>query len=148
MPVADWLDETKIRELAANCDIIVDASDNFRTRHAANRAAHALKKTLISTSSVRYSVQVAAFDFSIKGMPCYQCTFPEDDALDIKASAVGVLAPVTSIAGMIAAEEALKIAAGLCKESLIGELLVLDTLTWEFTRMRLAADPACPICNK
>ena len=57
------------------------------------------------------------------------------------------MAPVTSIAGMMAAEEALKIAAGLTPVS-VGSLLILDTLSWEFTRMKLASDPDCPVCAK
>lgn len=143
--VSKYADEDTIRNLARDCDILIDASDNFRTRHACNRAAKALGKVLISASSVRYSVQIAVFDFRHGNPPCYQCTFPEDDAADVKASQTGVLAPVTSIAGMMAAEEALKIAAGL-KPSSVGCLLILDTLSWEFTRMKLTSDPNCPVC--
>lgn len=143
--VTDYVDEARLKVLAADCDIIIDASDNFRTRHASNRAVKALGKVLVSASSVRYSVQVAVFDFRSGNSPCYQCTFPEDGSQDIKASAVGVLAPVTSIAGMIAAEETLKIAAGLAPVS-VGSLLILDTLSWEFTLMKLASDPHCPVC--
>ena len=121
------------------------SGDNFRTRHASNRAAKLLKKVLISASAVRYSVQLAVFDFRTGNPACYQCTFPEDDAVDVKASQTGVMAPVTSIAGMMAAEEALKIAAGLTPPS-VGCLLILDTLSWEFTRMKLSSDPCCPVC--
>lgn len=145
--VRDFVDEAKLLDLAQDCDIIIDASDNFRTRHASNRAAKALRKVLISASSVRYSVQLAVFDFRNGNPACYQCTFPEDDATDVKASQTGVMAPVTSIAGMVAAEEALKIAAGLTPVS-VGSLLILDTLSWEFTRMKLASDPDCPVCAK
>lgn len=144
-PVTEYVDEAKLLELAAEADILIDASDNFHTRHASNRAAKKLRKVLISASSVRYSVQLAIFDFRTGNAPCYQCTFPEDDGQDVKASATGVLAPVTSIAGMMAAEEALKIAAGLTSPS-VGSLIILDTLSWEFTRMKLAHDPNCPVC--
>ena len=145
--VSKYADEDTIRSLARDCDILIDASDNFRTRHACNRAAKALSKVLISASSVRYSVQIAVFDFRHGNPPCYQCTFPEDNATDVKASQTGVLAPVTSIAGMMAAEEALKIAAGL-KPSSVGCLLILDTLSWEFTRIKLSSDPNCPVCAR
>lgn len=144
--ITEYVDDQKILEIAADCDIIIDASDNFRTRHASNRAAKSLKKVLISASAVRYSVQLAVFDFRTGNPACYQCTFPEDDAVDVKASQTGVMAPVTSIAGMMAAEEALKIAAGLTPPS-VGCLLILDTLSWEFTRMKLSSDPCCPVCT-
>ena len=34
--VRDFVDEAKLLDLARDCDIIIDASDNFRTRHASN----------------------------------------------------------------------------------------------------------------
>lgn len=145
--VTDYVDEVKIRQIAENCDIVIDASDNFRTRHASNRAVKALGKVLISASAVRYSIQLAVFDFRNGNPACYQCTFPEDDAVDIKASQTGVLAPVTSIAGMMAAEEALKIAAGLTPPS-VGNLLILDTLSWDFSCLKLSSDPDCPVCAR
>ena len=70
--VRDFVDEAKLLDLARDCDIIIDASDNFRTRHASNRAAKALRKVLISASSVRYSVQLAVFDFRNGNPACYQ----------------------------------------------------------------------------
>lgn len=145
--VPAYVDEKALLELAKECDILIDASDNFRTRHASNRAAKALRKVLISASCVRYSVQLAVFDFRSGNPACYQCTFPEDEAQDVKAAQTGVLAPVTSIAGMMAAEEALKIAAGIASAS-VGSLLIFDTLTWEFTRMKLISDPNCPVCSQ
>ena len=65
-----------------------------------------------------------------------------------KASQTGVMAPVTSIAGMMAAEEALKNCGRTSRPFPSGSLLILDTLSWEFTRMKLASDPDCPVCAK
>lgn len=143
--IPEWVDEEKIAFLAQTCDIVIDCTDNFKTRHAANRAALRCRKPLITASAIRYSVQTAFFDFSQKDSPCYACAFPEDDELDVKASAVGILSPVAGIAGMIAAEEALKWTAGL--KTLAGSLLVLDTLTWEMQRIHLARMPNCRSCG-
>ena len=142
--VQSWADDALLTELASDADIIVDCSDNFRTRHAANRVARACRRTLITAASVRFSLQVSMFDFSNPASPCYACSFPEDDQQDVKAAAVGVFSPVTALAGMIAAGEALKWAAGM--PSLVGQMLMIDTLTWESSRMRLARDPGCSVC--
>ena len=144
--VETWADAEAIARHAQGADIILDCSDNFATRHAANRAALALGRPLVTVSAIRMSLQVAFFDFSRPDAACYACTFPEDDEADVKASQVGVLAPVTGIAGMIAAGEVLKWAAGM--PSLAGSMLLLDTLSWQMQRLALARDPACPVCGR
>ncbi len=141
-----WADDALLAELVRDVDIVLDCSDNFKTRHAVNRAAHAAKKPLIVASSVRFSLQIAFFDFSTHDAPCYQCTFPEDEEVDVKAAATGVFAPVTGISGMIAAGEALKFAAGT--RSLAGKLLVIDTLNWSTDIFGLSPDPDCPVCHE
>ncbi|MGN1209660.1 MAG: HesA/MoeB/ThiF family protein [Duodenibacillus sp.] len=143
--VSAWADDALLTELASEADIILDCSDNFRTRHTANRVARATRRPLITAASVRFCLQVSMFDFADSASACYACIFPEDDQQDIKASAVGVFSPVTALAGMIAAGEALKWGAG--KPSLAGHMLMIDTLTWEMRRMRLARDPECRVCG-
>lgn len=143
--VDKWADDALLDELVKNVDVVLDCSDNFKTRHAVNRAAHKARKPLITASSVRFSLQLAFFDFASGSTPCYQCTFPEDDSMDVKAAQTGVFAPVTGICGMIAANEALKFAAGI--RTLVGKLLVVDTLTWETQTFALTPDPACPVCG-
>lgn len=140
-----WADDRTIAELGKAVDIILDCSDNFATRHAANRAALSLGKPLVTVSAIRYSLQIAFFDFADPESACYACVFPEDEEDDVKASQVGVLAPVTGIAGMIAAEEVLKWAAGM--PSLAGSMLLLDTLTWQMQRFTLVRDPQCTVCG-
>lgn len=137
-------DEKLIYDLLENIDIVLDCSDNSETRYAANCAAQAARKTLITVSSIRFSLQIAFFDFSTSGTPCYECVFPQERSEDIKASSVGVFAPVTGISGMIAAGEALKFAAGI--RSLAGRLLMIDTLSWSSEVLRLATDYDCPVC--
>ena len=143
--IPNRVNEEEIAALAQPCDLIVDCTDNFKTRHAANRAALRCRKPLITASAIRYSIQVAFFDFTQENSPCYACAFPEDDGSDVKASNVGVLAPASGIAGMIAAEEALKWAAGI--RTLASSLLVLDTLSWEMQRITLAKMPDCACCS-
>lgn len=140
-----WADEALLAELMLRADIVLDCSDNFMTRHAVNRAAYDAKKPLITASSVRFSLQLAFFDFTDPNSPCYQCTFPEDSEADVKASTEGAFAPVTGLAGMIAAGEALKYSAGI--RTLAGKLLVVDTLNWSFEVFRLARDPSCSVCG-
>ena len=62
-----------------------------------------------------------------------------------EAAQVGVFGAVTGMAGNAAAEEALKMAAGI--PGLVNKLLIVDTLSMKFDIIALTADPTCPVCG-
>ncbi|OGA21274.1 MAG: molybdopterin biosynthesis protein MoeB [Betaproteobacteria bacterium RIFCSPLOWO2_02_FULL_67_26] len=145
--LAERVDQRRIETLAADADVVVDGSDNFATRHAANRACVRLKKPLVSGAAVRFDGQVAVFDLRASGAPCYACLFPEHgESEDVRCAVMGVFAPLTGIVGSIQAAEALKLVTG-AGETLAGRLLLLDALTMQVRTIKLAKDPACPVCG-
>ena len=145
--LAERLDGKRLEALAADADVVIDGSDNFATRHAANRACVKLKKPLVSGAAVRFDGQVAVFDLRAPDSPCYACLFPESgESEDVRCAVMGVFAPLTGIVGSIQAAEALKILAG-AGETLSGRLLLLDTLAMQVRTIKLARDPACPVCR-
>jgi adenylyltransferase/sulfurtransferase len=140
------LNEEDLMQLAAESDIVLDASDNFSTRHAVNRVCSRLGKPLVSGAAVRFDGQVAVFDFGKTDTPCYHCLFPEDaEQEDERCATLGVFAPLVGIIGSVQAAEALKLLAGI-GESLAGRLLLLDGLRMEWRSIRLIRDPACTVC--
>ena len=145
-PVKGSLTEANLGRVVAGVDLVVDCCDNFATRFAVNAACHTAGIPLVSGAAIRTEGQVATFSGK-PGGPCYQCLYPRDGGIDETCSANGILAPVVGIIGSIQATEAIKILAGV-GEPLYGSLVLLDALTMEWRRLRLPADPACPICNK
>ncbi len=145
-PVKGSLTEANLGRVVAGVDLVVDCCDNFATRFAVNAACHTAGVPLVSGAAIRTEGQVAAFSGK-PGGPCYQCLYPRDGGIDETCSANGILAPVVGIIGSIQATEAIKILAGV-GEPLYGSLVLLDALTMEWRRLRLPADPACPICGK
>ncbi|PIQ13258.1 MAG: molybdopterin biosynthesis protein MoeB, partial [Hydrogenophilales bacterium CG18_big_fil_WC_8_21_14_2_50_58_12] len=134
--------------LIAQSDVVLDASDNFATRHAVNRACVAHGKPLISGAAIRFDGQVAVFDLRAPSSPCYHCLFPEAGGEEGERCAVmGVFAPLVGIIGSTQAAEALKILCG-AGQSLNGRLLLLDGLQMEWRSIRLKKDPACPVCGE
>lgn len=134
--------------LIAQSDVVLDASDNFATRHAINRACVAHGKPLISGAAIRFDGQVAVFDLRAPSSPCYHCLFPEAGGEEGERCAVmGVFAPLVGIIGSTQAAEALKILCG-AGQSLNGRLLLLDGLQMEWRSIRLKKDPACPVCGE
>ncbi|MDC0302690.1 HesA/MoeB/ThiF family protein [bacterium] len=63
-------------DLLAPYDAILDGSDNFPTRFAANDAAFFLKKPLIHGAIFQFEGQVTVFAPHLGG-PCYRCLLPE-----------------------------------------------------------------------
>ena len=57
-------------------DAVLDGSDNFQTRFAANDAAFFLKKPLIHGAIFQFEGQVTVFAPHLGG-PCYRCLLPE-----------------------------------------------------------------------
>ena len=142
------VDEKRLEALVAGSDIVLDGSDNFATRHAVNRVCARLAKPLVSGAAVRFDGQVAVFDLRAADSPCYACLFPEDgESEDVRCAVMGVFAPLTGIVGSIQAAEALKLLTG-AGETLAGKLLLLDALSMEVRTIKLAKDPACPVCAR
>ena len=141
------LDPERVGELVARADVVLDCSDNFATRHAANRACVKHRRALVSGAGVRFDGQISVFDLRRDDSPCYGCLFPEDATIEEERCAVmGVFAPLTGIIGATQAAEALKLLAG-AGEPLCGRLLLLDALRMEWRSIRLKKDPACTVCG-
>jgi molybdopterin/thiamine biosynthesis adenylyltransferase len=142
------VDDKKLTQLVQDADAVVDASDNFPTRHAINRACLFQKKPLISGAVVRFEGQVIVFDFRDPEGPCYHCLFPEyGDDHDMHCAVMGVFAPLVGIIGSIQAAETLKILLGI-GQTLNDRLLLLDGLSTEWRTIRLNKDSKCTVCSQ
>ena len=145
-PIRQALTNAALHEAVGAVDLVVDASDNFATRHAVNRACVKHRKPLVSGAAVRFDGQVTVFDLRRPDSPCYHCLFPEQaEHEEERCATLGVFAPLVGIIGSVQAAEALKLLAGV-GESLAGRLLLLDGLRMEWRSIKLARDPACPVC--
>jgi len=146
IPLPERLDAARADELVATADVVLDCSDNFATRHALNRACVRHAKPLVSGAAIRFDAQVSVFDMRRDDAACYACLFPEDgEAEEVQCAVMGVLAPLTGIVGALQAAEAIKVITG-SGNPLSGRLLIIDALGAEFRGVRIAKDPACPVC--
>ncbi len=136
-----------LSQLVAQSDVVLDASDNFATRHAVNRACVKHHKPLVSGAAVRFDGQVTTFDLRRPDSPCYHCLFPDSMEDGERCAVMGVFAPLVGIIGATQAAEALKLLSG-AGDPLQGRLLLLDGLTMEWRRMNFRRDPACPVCGE
>lgn len=128
-------------------DLVVDCSDNFRTRFALNDVCWKNQKPLVSGAAIRSEGQVLVIDPRAENSPCYRCLY--DDALgdeQLSCATNGVLAPVVGIIGAVQALEAIKVLARY-GEPAIGKLQIFDGTTLEWRSLKLARATDCPVCS-
>ena len=134
-------------DLFADCDLILDGTDNFDTRYLVNRVAVAQGKPLISGALSQWEGQISVFDPG-NDAPCYQCIFPEAPAPELAPSCAeaGVLGPLPGVIGTMMAAEAVKLISG-AGSVLRGEILIYDALWGETRKIRLKRRADCPVCG-
>lgn len=139
--------EAQFETLAANGDVIIDCSDNFKTRYTLNRICVKLRKPLVSGAAIGFEGQVTVFDMRNDNSPCYHCLFPDmGEEEGMRCAENGVFAPLVGMIGTTQAAEAMKLMLGL-GESLQGRLLLLDVQAMEWRTIKLSRDPACKVCG-
>ena len=139
-------DPALLERLLPTCDVVLDCSDNFVTRHAVNAACVAHHKPLVSGAAIRFDAQISVYDTRAPDAPCYACVFAPDTRFEETLCAtLGVFAPLVGIIGSMQAAEALKLLAGI-GPSLAGRLLMLDACAMRWDEMRVARNPNCPVC--
>lgn len=140
---AEWLDAA-----VPHASVVLDCSDNFKTRHAVNRACVAHGVPLVSGAALRFDGQISTFDSRDSASPCYACVFPESGGFEeVACATMGVFAPLVGIIGSMQAAEALRVI-GAFGTPLIGRLMMIDALRMEWHTMRIARQADCPVCGQ
>jgi molybdopterin-synthase adenylyltransferase len=145
-PLATRLEATELEAQIRGCDVVLDATDNFRTRYAINDACWAVGTPLVSGAAIRWEGQVAVFDPRRAGSPCYRCLYREGSDEALNCADNGVIAPLVGIIGSCQALEAIKLLCGV-GETLTGHVLYFDAQHMDWRKLRLSRDPACPTCS-
>lgn len=140
------LDGGALDEVARDCDVLVDASDNFATRFALNEAAVRLRKPLVSGAAIRFEGQVLTADPRQPTSACYRCLYPDTDAQPETCAENGVLAPLVGVIGSLQAVEVVKVIVNVGQPRGT-RLWTLDALTMNTRLVAVPKDPLCPVCG-
>jgi adenylyltransferase/sulfurtransferase len=132
--------------LVKDVDIIIDATDNFKSRSTINQISLILKKPLVMGAAIKMQGQVAVFRNDLSNMPCYNCLY--DDVEDEAGSCIdlGVLSTLTGVIGSLQATEVIKTLLSF-GESLESKLLLVDLKHMGFRTIKITKDKKCKICN-
>jgi molybdopterin/thiamine biosynthesis adenylyltransferase len=141
------VDAHAIDALVLQADVVLDCSDNFKTRQAVNAACVRHHKPLVSGAAIQFDGQISVYDTRQSDSPCYACIFPPEATFEeVRCSTMGVFAPLVGIIGSMQAAEALKLIVGI-GHSLQGRLLMLDGRAMEWNEIRMPRNPACTVCG-
>lgn len=153
VPINTRLDVSNALEIMSDYDLIADGSDNFETRFLINDAAYFAKRPLVSAAILRFDGQLATYkahEVNENGEhgPCYRCIFreaPPPGQVPSCAEA-GVMGAMCGMMGSLQTTEILKEIMGI-GDSMSGSLMVVDGLSTEFRKIKVKADPGCPLCG-
>ena len=134
-------------EIVRGYDVVADGTDNFPTRYLVNDACVLTGKPNVYASVFRFEGQASVF-WAARG-PCYRCVYPEPPPQGLVPSCAegGVLGVLPGLLGLIQAVETIKILLGI-GDTLVGRLLLIDTLPMQFREVKLQKNAACAVCGK
>ena len=140
-------DEESLKNIINKYDIVVDGSDNFKTKFLLNKFSLKFKKKLVVGAISKFDGHIFSFDFNKKKMPCLKCFYqsePSDQFLNCESE--GILGSTANIVGSIQANEVLKAILNIGK-NLKSNIFILDFLNLNFRKVLFKKRKNC-ICKK
>jgi molybdopterin/thiamine biosynthesis adenylyltransferase len=138
-----------INKIAKNFKVIVDGSDNFKTRFLINDYCLKNRKILVSGAISKFDGQVYTFNFQREKSPCLKCFIPripnEEQGIE-NCENEGVIGTLGGIIGSIQANEVIKEILGI-GNTLCGYILIIDALKLTFRKVKLNKRSDC-YCNE
>ncbi|RDD54237.1 MAG: HesA/MoeB/ThiF family protein [Candidatus Korarchaeota archaeon NZ13-K] len=139
--VPERLSEDNVDSLLKGVDLVMDASDNFKTRYIIND--YCVRKSIPFVYSAINGFYFATSFIIPKKTACLRCLFPHVE----DSGPVPVIGMTPAAVASIAAAEAIKYLAGL-EVTLAGKLLIGDLKSMEFTTIRVSKNKNCPVCGE
>ncbi len=136
--------QKNIKKIIDKYDLIIDGSDNFKTKFLLNEISIKFKKIFISAAISKFDGHVFTFNFKKKD-PCLKCFYqsiPSDEILNCEAE--GILGPIAGVVGSIQANEALKMILNIGKY-LYSNILIINLKDLHFRKVKFKKKNGC-IC--
>ena len=141
------VNDKNLNSMINSFDIIVDGSDNFKTKFLLNNYSIKYKKILIVGAISKFDGHIFSFNFKNKKEPCLRCFYqsvPSDDFLDSETE--GILGPVAGIIGNIQSNEVLKNILNV-ENNFNGKILIVNLRNNNFRKVKFSKKKNC-VCAK
>ncbi|MCS7103375.1 MAG: HesA/MoeB/ThiF family protein [Candidatus Korarchaeum sp.] len=139
--IPEILNVDNIGYLLKGVNLVMDASDNFKTRYIIND--YCIRENLPFVYSAINGFYFAVSFIIPNRTACLRCLFPSVE----DSGPVPVIGMTPAVVALIAAAEAVKYLAGL-EVMLAGKLLIGDLRSMEFTSINVSKNKNCPVCGK
>lgn len=126
-------------------DLIIDATDNFKTRSLINKISLDNRIPLIMGAAIQFSGQIIVFRNDLTDQPCYNCLYENVSESNACVDS-GVFAALTGVVGSMQASECIKILLDI-GERLESRLLTIDLKNNDFRIIKLNKDKQCKVCD-
>ena len=131
------INENNIENIIMNYEIVIDGSDNFKTKFLINDCCIKFKKRLITGAISKFDGHIFTFDFKDKKTASLKNFYQENEISDdiLNCEFEGVLGTTASIVGAMQANEALKMITQI-GHNLKNQILIIDLLNLNFRKVR------------
>ena len=141
------INEKNIDKIAKKYSLIIDGSDNFKTKFLLNDYCIKNKKILIIGAINKFDGHIFTFNFKNRiDSPCLRCFINNSQIEDTSCERDGIIGSLAGIVGSIQANETIKELLNI-GQSLCGYILIIDSLKLKFKKIKLNKNENC-ICNK
>ncbi|MAI83907.1 MAG: adenylyltransferase [Rickettsiales bacterium] len=143
------ISKKNIKKIFEDYKIVLDCTDNFKSRYLINDECYSENKILITAAIQGFDVQLFILKPWYKNLyPCYRCIFPEDKKIHQinNCDELGVLSPVAGLGGVLQAISTIKVIIN-CNEKLFSTFHVHDTLNDVYNIFNYEKDSNCKVCN-
>ena len=126
-----------VNQIVNKYDLIIDGTDNFKTKFLLNDASMKFKKYFIPGAISKFDGHVFTFNFRDKKTASLKSFYQKDEISDdiLNCEFEGVLGTTASIIGAIQANEALKMIIEIGK-NLKNQILIIDLLNLSFRKVK------------
>ncbi len=131
------LNQKNIENIIKRYEIIIDGSDNFKTKFLINDYCIKLKKKLVTGAISKFDGHIFTFDFKNKKEASLKNFYQEKEISDdiLNCEFEGVLGTTASVVGATQANEALKMIMEI-GQNLKNQILIIDLLNLNFRKVR------------
>ena len=148
IPIQEKATLETFKNKITDIDIVVDCTDNFKTRHLINKLCVSHKKPLVSGAAIQWDGQVSVYNLQDNHAACYACIFPEEEAFEeIACSTMGVFSPLVGLIGSLQAAQVLQLITQ-SGDPLINQLFMWDARHSSMTKIKLKKEPHCKVCSQ
>lgn len=144
--IDEMLDEELCDYYFPQVDVVLDCTDNIKTRYLINQKCVEHAIPLIVGAATGFDGQQMVYNPNDKNSACYQCVFPEmEKAPANNCQTVGILGPVLAIIAGMQALQTIKLLTGNPVQT--NQLNLYDGFNNQWQQFTLNKQPECPICS-